>query len=34
MEKPEGGKKKVPVEKVENYGFDQVNAVRPYVEFE
>ena len=34
LEKPEGGKKKVRVEKVETLPLDQVNAVRPIVEFE
>ena len=34
LEKPEGGKKKLRVEKVETFPIDAVNAVRPYVEFE
>ncbi|MBP5397917.1 MAG: hypothetical protein J6Y32_04745 [Bacteroidales bacterium] len=34
LEKPEGSKKKVRIEKCENFPLDQVNAVRPYVEFE
>lgn len=34
LEKPEGGKKKVRVEKCETLPLEHVNAVRPYVEFE
>ena len=34
LEIPEGGKKKVKVEKVEKIAPDKINAMRPFIEFE